>query len=369
MATRTYTQEELVALGVPSSLLTEHMKTHPPPPPFEVVSDMNGMRKARIVHLETRRPDFPIPGAIPDLVEENDVYVDYPPQNCKIQVRVYAPVDLGEAARSSGLPMIVLMHEGGFMLGDISDEEHNARLFASSFDCIVLNVEYLLAPEHPFPIGVKSCYHVLEALASSPKTFHSLANPSQGLILGGSSAGGNLSAVLAHHARQQKLSIPVTGQWLGVPFIATAELIPEKFKQMFQSQSLRVDPVLDPGEDEATNHKLFEVCQVKDPSDPLITPFSPALYPPNSANNDPSLPKLAKAFIQAGGLDPLRDHAIVYARALEEDWNTDVRLLVYGGYGHMFWTNWPLLEESKRFWKDTVKGFEWLLGQQAKREW
>jgi acetyl esterase/lipase len=93
------------------------------------------------------------------------------------------------------------------------------------------------------------------------------------------------------------------------------------------------------------------------------------LYPPTAENNGPELAPLAKAFIQAGGLDPLRDHAIIYAKALEEDWRSDVKLLVYGGYGHMFWTNFPVLEESKKFWKDTVQGFEWMLGQRAKRQW
>lgn len=93
------------------------------------------------------------------------------------------------------------------------------------------------------------------------------------------------------------------------------------------------------------------------------------MYPPNAKNNGSSLPPLARTFIQAGGLDPLRDHAIVYAKALEEDWHAEVKMHMYGGYGHMFWTNWPLLEESKTFWKDTVKGFEWMLGQEAKRQW
>jgi acetyl esterase/lipase len=90
------------------------------------------------------------------------------------------------------------------------------------------------------------------------------------------------------------------------------------------------------------------------------------LYPPTPENNGAHLAPLAKAFIQAGGVDPLRDHAIIYARALEEDWKAEVKLIVYGGYGHMFWTNWPLLDESKKFWKDCVSGIGWLLGQEAK---
>lgn len=105
------------------------------------------------------------------------------------------------------------------------------------------------------------------------------------------------------------------------------------------------------------------------PNTAQLTPFASALYPPDTKNNGPILAPLAKAFIQVAGLDPLRDQGLIYAKALEEDWRTEVRLHVYGGYGHMFWTNWPLLEMSPKFWKDTVKGFEWMLGQEAQREW
>jgi acetyl esterase/lipase len=37
------------------------------------------------------------------------------------------------------------------------------------------------------------------------------------------------------------------------------------------------------------------------------------------------------------------------------------RFLLYAGYGHMFWTNYPELEESSRFVRDTLRGVKWLL--------
>lgn len=272
MPVKTYTEDELAALGTPSDLLTEQLKAYPGLPfNEEEVADINKMRKVRIAHLETRRPHYPIPGPIPEIVSETDVFVDFPASNSQIQVRVYSSVHPSEKAKASGVPVIMLMHEGGFMLGDISDEEHNARLFASSFDCVVLNVEYLLAPENPYPASVDSCYHILETLCSSPKTFHPLANPSLGIVLGGSSAGGNLTAVLSHQARQNKLKPPVTGQWLGVPFIAPTSMIPGKYKSLAHSQNLRVDPTLDPGENEATLTGLLVGIGVKDNDDPKVS--------------------------------------------------------------------------------------------------
>lgn len=271
---KAYTQDELSALGTPSPLLIEHMKEYPPPGSFDSEAydpNVDRTRKARIAHLKTRRPFFPIPGPIPDIVNESDIFVDYPPAKTKLQVRVYSATDLSGVDQSSGVPIIVLMHEGGWMLGDMSDEEHNARLFASSFDCVVLNIEYLLMPEHPFPASIKSCCHVLETLCSSPKTFHPLADPSLGIVLGGSSAGGNLTAVLAHYARQERLEPPVTGQWLSVPFITPTELVPDKYKALFNSHSSRVDPVIDPGDTEETFKTLYNTLQIKTLDDALVS--------------------------------------------------------------------------------------------------
>ena len=140
---RLYSPEELDAFGEPAPALVEHMRTRPKPPAFTQPMDINAMRKVRAAHLETRRPLYPIKGPIPDTVAEKDVYIPYPPLDTQIQVRVYSPTRTSE---NQPLPVVVLFHEGGFMVGDISDEEHNARLFASTFDCVVLNVEYLLGP-------------------------------------------------------------------------------------------------------------------------------------------------------------------------------------------------------------------------------
>jgi acetyl esterase/lipase len=272
MTLREYTQDELSTMSKPCQALTDHMKDFPPPKHASVEDNLpiNDIRKNRITHLETRRADYPISGPIPDLVTETDIYIPYPAANTNIQVRVYASTSLTSNA-SQGVPVIVLMHEGGWMLGDISDEEHNARLFASSFSCVVLNVEYLLAPENPFPASPKSSYHVLQTLCASPGTFHPAADPFLGLILGGSSAGGNLAAVLAQYSRQQKLNPPVTGQWLSVPFITTEETLPEKYKAMMQSIGNRLDPILDPGENGATLTELGQALQIKDFDDPLVS--------------------------------------------------------------------------------------------------
>ena len=96
--------------------------------------------------------------------------------------------------------------------------------------------------------------------------------------------------------------------------------------------------------------------------DPLFTPFAASLYPPRK-DEAAVRPPLARAFFQVSGMDPLRDQSLIYERALREEWDVPTRLVLYWGYGHMFWTNWPEMEESKKFWKDMADGMRWLLGQ------
>lgn len=74
------------------------------------------------------------------------------------------------------------------------------------------------------------------------------ADPSHGFVIGGGSAGGNITAVLAHLARDKKLSPPLTGQYLAVPAIMCLlppSHIPAKYRDEFLSHPL-VTPSLDP---------------------------------------------------------------------------------------------------------------------------
>jgi acetyl esterase/lipase len=95
---------------------------------------------------------------------------------------------------------------------------------------------------------------------------------------------------------------------------------------------------------------MIEAIYEPDPQSPLWDPF-------NHADGHKGV---AKAFFQVGGLDPLRDEAVLYDRVLRES-GVLTRFQLYEGFGHMFWTNYPELEASKRFVEDTLVGVRWLL--------
>jgi acetyl esterase/lipase len=254
----------------------------------------------------------------------------------------------------------MMYHEGGFSMGDLTDEDLNCRMFTRDLGAVCVNVGYRyisspsnshsitkpssLAPEHKFPVGVNDCWDALKwAIANSPAL---KATPTRGLIVGGASAGGNIAAVLALRSRDENLSPPITGQYLCVPALLPDTDVPPHLAPLYQSRTTSVnDPVLKgipPG--------LIESIYAPERKNPLWDPF----------NHSQGHAGVAKAFFQVGGIDPLRDEAVLYDRILREN-GVLTRFNLYGGYGHMFWTNYAEMEESTEFVKDTLEGVRWLL--------
>lgn len=72
----------------------------------------------------------------------------------EIPARWYVSKD----STDKGRPLVVLFHGGGWVLGGLENEELNARRFARLLNCVCINVDYRLAPEHPFPASVNDCW-------------------------------------------------------------------------------------------------------------------------------------------------------------------------------------------------------------------
>ena len=72
-------------------------------------------------------------------VEGPDVFVRAK-DGFEVRVRLHTPVE-GRRVEGGG-PLVLMFHEGGFMYGDLTDEEMNCRLFAREFGAVAGNVEY-----------------------------------------------------------------------------------------------------------------------------------------------------------------------------------------------------------------------------------
>ncbi len=103
-----------------------------------------------------------------------------------------------EASPETPLPIAIYIHGGGFCRGDAAAYARQCRYFTREARCLILNVDYRLAPEHPFPQGLQDCEAVWRwALDHGAQ----LGGDPERIAFFGDSAGANFSAVLSLIAR------------------------------------------------------------------------------------------------------------------------------------------------------------------------
>jgi acetyl esterase len=90
-------------------------------------------------------------------------------------------------------PVLVYLHGGGWVCGSPTTHRKLASRFAEA-GYLVFNVDYRLAPEHPFPTPFDDCVEAIRWAAREASRYH--GDPTR-LAVGGDSAGGNLSAAAA----------------------------------------------------------------------------------------------------------------------------------------------------------------------------
>lgn len=109
-------------------------------------------------------------------------------------IRIYTPADEGP------FPVLVWLHGGGWVRGSIDGDDPICRTLANDANCVVVSVEYRLAPEYPFPVGLEDSYTALEWVAANHDVVQ--GDPDR-IAVGGKSAGGNLAVALALLARDR----------------------------------------------------------------------------------------------------------------------------------------------------------------------
>ena len=127
----------------------------------------------------------------------------------EIPLRLYYPDDAGP------LPVCVFFHGGGWVLCSLDSHDTTCRRLVNATGCLVVSVDYRLAPEHPFPAAVEDAFAATKWVAEHAGSM--CADPAR-IAVAGDSAGGNLAAVVSLLARDagapklvfQLLIVPVT---------------------------------------------------------------------------------------------------------------------------------------------------------------
>jgi len=245
--------------------------------------------------------------SVPPTVEVysvEDAVVDGPVGG--IPVRIYRP-------HAEPAPVHMHLHGGGWVLGNLVTHDADCREICVAADCIVVAVDYRLAPEHPFPAAPEDCYAVA-CWASALDT--ELGGKPGPISIGGDSAGGNLAAVVAMMARDrngpefalQLLLYPITEPSMNsVSYQENAEgyLLTKTMMTWFW------------------DHYCPDIEQR---NNPLVSPLLAS-----------DLSGLPPALVITAEFDPLRDEGEAYAERMQAA-GVDVELRRFDGLIHAFFS-------------------------------
>ena len=116
------------------------------------------------------------------------------------------PIRLYASSSEDDLPVLVYLHGGGWVTGDLDVNDYRCRRLAARTGCLLAAVDYRLAPEHPFPAAAEDAYTcLLWALHEAG----SVGGDASRVAVAGDSSGGNLAAAATLMARDRGGPLPV----------------------------------------------------------------------------------------------------------------------------------------------------------------
>ena len=236
----------------------------------------------------------------------------------ELMIRRYTP-----CKHDDPLPVLLWFHGGGFVIGSLNSYDPICRVLASKADCIVISVDYRLAPENKFPAAVNDCFAALQWVAENADHF---GGDVDRIAVAGDSAGGNLatvSALLARDAEFPKLCF----QLLVYPCTAPQPDFPSHF-EFADGYLLTRKTIL-----------WFYVHYLDDPRHSKDFRFAPLVAE--------DLSDLPPALIIVADHDPLYDEGVAYAERLQAA-GTSVELANYPGTVHAFYSMSGAVDAAKR---------------------
>lgn len=274
---------------------------NPPGGPQEDLADMPVTKMRFLLRAESMAQHRRVRGDPVQHVGERKL----PGRDGPIPVRIYRP------RRAVPLPVLVFCHGGGWAIGDIDHPDRLCRRLAARVPCAVISVGYRLAPEHPYPAGLRD---VVDAIRWASTSAIEIGADSTRVALGGESAGGNLVAAASLLLRDEKR--PLVLQVLIQPVTDLSNTDNASYHAYAKGYGLT----------RRTMH-AFRDLYLTDPAQAAL----PAVSPLQAED----LSGLPPALVITGEFDPLRDEGEAYARRLDEA-GVQARCTRYNGMIHGF---------------------------------
>lgn len=124
------------------------------------------------------------------------------------------PLRIYKDSPAKGQRVIIYYHGGGFVLYGLDSHDNVCRRLCKMNNCIVVSVDYRLAPEHTFPAAHEDAFTAIQWVRKHIEEYG--GDPSK-LVVHGDSAGGNLAACMAHRCKRE--NIPLQAQVMVYPWI------------------------------------------------------------------------------------------------------------------------------------------------------
>ena len=234
-----------------------------------------------------------------------------------VPVRIYTPEGTGP------FPIMVWYHGGGWVIGDLESADGPSRHLCVGADCVVVSVDYRLAPETKFPGPAEDCYAATQWAVDNAAAIN--GDPAR-VAVGGDSAGGNLAAAMCLMARDRN-----------GPAISFQLLVYPVTERNFDTASYR---------DNATGYSLTQdgmrwfwdqyLANDADAANPYAAPAQAA-----------DLSGQPPALVITAEFDPLRDEGEAYAELLRNA-GVPVQATRYDGMIHGFFAMPTVLDQGRR---------------------
>ncbi|MCU5601409.1 alpha/beta hydrolase [Bacillus wiedmannii] len=297
-------------MKIDSRVLPELKQAFSQFPGFQLEGDLEASRsllsnphleKSELVHMTKRM----IPGAAGEMV-----------------VKIYEPVE----KNLDKLPAMLWIHGGGYVMGHPDMDDVLCERFVQTAECVVVSVNYRLAPENPYPAAIEDCYAGLVWMTNEAD---SLGIDVNRVAIAGASGGGGLTAALALMARD-KGGPSIIFQMPLYPMLDSHNITPSSYEIIEENATWN----------RSNNLTAWNMYLGKKNDTNEQSPYAV----PSRADNLAGLPP---TYTCVGQLDLFRDEIIEYVTRLAQA-GVDVEFHLYPGCFHCFEVLVPEAEVSQR---------------------